>query len=74
MTSLREAGKSLGVALLGFWGFFLDLCQLIAVKPPNKGFFGSLVDLHEAESEITDIQPSLHITTKPQPDASDTKK
>lgn len=74
VTCFRQAGKALGVVLLGFGVFFLDLGQLVAVKPPNKGFFGRLAGLHKAESEIADAQPSLHTTTKARPDASDSKK
>lgn len=71
---LQATGKALGVILLGFGFFLLDLSQLVAVKPPNKGFFGRLAGLHKAESEIADAQPSLHTTTKARPDASDSKK
>lgn len=35
---LQATGKALGVVLLGFGFFLLDLSQLVAVKPLNKGF------------------------------------
>lgn len=72
---LQATGKTLGVVLLRFWGFFvLDLGQLVAVKPLNKAFFGRLAGLHKAGSEIADTQPSLRATAKPRPDASGTEK